>query len=84
MHPAPSPFRVCTGDGMMDCPITFRCPHTGAEVDAVLRQPTDACRCETATYATVPCAACTRFHFIHALTGALIPPTLLGPASWTP
>ncbi|BAM87463.1 hypothetical protein S58_14550 [Bradyrhizobium oligotrophicum S58] len=63
----------------MDCPITFRCPQTGSEVDAILRQPKEDCRFETVT-----CPACTRLHFIHTMTGALIPPTLLGPANWTP
>jgi hypothetical protein len=64
---------------MMDCPITFRCPQTGAEVDSTLRQPKDA-----SLFETVTCPACKRFHFIHAMTGAVIPPTLLGPANWTP
>ncbi|WP_434880149.1 hypothetical protein [Bradyrhizobium sp. HKCCYLRH1032] len=69
---------------MMDCPITFRCPQTGSEVDAILHQPKDDCRFETVTFETVSCPACSRFHFIHAMTGALIPPTLLGPGNWTP
>ncbi|GLH81490.1 hypothetical protein SSBR45G_63990 [Bradyrhizobium sp. SSBR45G] len=63
----------------MDGPITFRCPQTGADVDAFVQQPKGLSRFET-----VNCPACMRFHFIDGMTGAVLPPTLLGPANWTP
>ncbi|RTL96674.1 MAG: hypothetical protein EKK32_22415 [Bradyrhizobiaceae bacterium] len=63
---------------MMDYPITFRCPQTGTDVDAFVEQPTGLSRFET-----VSCPACMKFHFIDGTSGAVIPPTLLGPASWT-
>jgi hypothetical protein len=47
-------------------------------VDAFVEQPTGLSRFET-----VSCPACMKFHFIDGTSGAVIPPTLLGPASWT-
>ena len=64
---------------MTDCPFEFRCPQTGLAVQAFTQDRTGESRFEAVT-----CPACTRLHFIDGVTGTVFPPTLLGPANWTP
>jgi hypothetical protein len=73
------PLKPAPEGKMTDGLIEIRCPQTGLAVQALMQERKGESRFEAVT-----CPACARLHFIDGVTGTVFPPTLLGPANWTP